>query len=194
MESLYELWGKRNPEWEIRYQDPIINVLSDYSKGTTNYTDVRGKVFGAGYEVFIIAFFIGLYCNQTKPLNPDKSKRKHFGWAISNWGTQESRLGRISYPLLREYIFAALIARTDVDLIALDKGDIKPSKVVDQLITKMEEYANFGFDYISEKLEDDPNFFFKDTAFLRIFLGFVPIDETQETEDPDNDDEPESLD
>ena len=68
MESLYELWGKRNPEWEVRYQDSIINVLSDYGKGTSGYTDVRGKIFGAGYEVFILAFFIGLYHNQTKPL------------------------------------------------------------------------------------------------------------------------------
>lgn len=193
MESLYELWGKRNPEWEIRYQDPIINILSDYGKGTSGFTDVRGKIFGAGYEVFILAFFIGLYYNQTKPLNPDKSKRKHFGWAISNWGTQESRLGRTSYPRLREYMFASLIARTDIDLIALDKGEIKPSKVVDQLITKMEEYANFGFDFITEKLEDDPNFFFKDTAFLRIFLGFITSDEV-DGDDSENDDEPESLD
>ena len=193
MESLYELWGKRNPEWEIRYQDPIINILSDYGKGTSGFTDVRGKIFGAGYEVFILAFFIGLYYNQTKPLNPDKSKRKHFGWAISNWGTQESRLGRTSYPRLREYMFASLIARTDIDLIALDKGEIKPSKVVDQLITKMEEYANFGFDFITEKLEDDPNFFFKDTSFLRIFLGFITSDEV-DGEDSENDDEPESLD
>lgn len=193
MESLYELWGKRNPEWEIRYQDPIINILSDYGKGTSGFTDVRGKIFGAGYEVFILAFFIGLYYNQTKPLNPDKSKRKHFGWAISNWGTQESRLGRTSYPRLREYMFASLIARTDIDLIALDKGEIKPSKVVDQLITKMEEYANFGFDFITEKLEDDPNFFFKDTAFLRIFLGFITSDEV-DGDDTGNDDEPESLD
>lgn len=193
MESLYELWGKRNPEWEIRYQDPIINILSDYGKGTSGFTDVRGKIFGAGYEVFILAFFIGLYYNQTKALNPDKSKRKHFGWAISNWGTQESRLGRTSYPRLREYMFASLIARTDIDLIALDKGEIKPSKVVDQLITKMEEYANFGFDFITEKLEDDPNFFFKDTAFLRIFLGFITSDEV-DGEDSENDDEPESLD
>ena len=91
-------------------------------------------------------------------------------------------------------MFAALIARTDVDLIALDKGDIKPSKVVDQLITKMEEYANFGFDFISEKLEDDPNFFFKDSAFLRIFLNFIPVDEGHETDESDSDDEPESLD
>lgn len=193
MESLYELWGKRNPEWEIRYQDPIINILSDYGKGTSGFTDVRGKIFGAGYEVFILAFFIGLYYNQTKPLNPDKSKRKHFGWAISNWGTQESRLGRTSYPRLREYMFASLIARTDIDLIALDKGEIKPSKVVDQLITKMEEYANFGFDFITEKLEDDPNFFFKDTAFMRIFLGFITSDEVA-GEDSESDDEPESLD
>lgn len=193
MESLYELWGKRNPEWEIRYQDPIINILSDYGKGTSGFTDVRGKIFGAGYEVFILAFFIGLYYNQTKPLNPDKSKRKHFGWAISNWGTQESRLGRTSYPRLREYMFASLIARTDIDLIALDKGEIKPSKVVDQLIIKMEEYANFGFDFITEKLEDDPNIFFKDTAFLRIFLGFITSDEV-DGEDSENDDEPESLD
>ena len=193
MESLYELWGKRNPEWEIRYQDPIINILSDYGKGTSGFTDVRGKIFGAGYEVFILAFFIGLYYNQTKPLNPDKSKRKHFGWAISNWGTQESRLGRTSYPRLREYMFASLIARTDIDLIALDKGEIKPSKVVDQLITKMEEYANFGFDFITEKLEDDPNFFFKDTAFLRIFLGFITSVEVT-GEDSESDDEPESLD
>lgn len=193
MESLYELWGKRNPEWEIRYQDPIINILSDYGKGTSGFTDVRGKIFGAGYEVFILAFFIGLYYNQTKPLNPDKSKRKHFGWAISNWGTQESRLGRTSYPRLREYMFASLIARTDIDLIALDKGEIKPSKVVDQLITKMEEYANFGFDFITEKLEDDPNFFFKDTAFLRIFLGFITSVEVA-GEDSESDDEPESLD
>lgn len=193
MESLYELWGKRNPEWEIRYQDPIINILSDYGKGASGFTDVRGKIFGAGYEVFILAFFIGLYYNQTKPLNPDKSKRKHFGWAISNWGTQESRLGRTSYPRLREYMFASLIARTDIDLIALDKGEIKPSKVVDQLITKMEEYANFGFDFITEKLEDDPNFFFKDTAFLRIFLGFITSDEV-DGDDSENDDEPESLD
>ena len=193
MESLYELWGKRNPEWEVRYQDSIINVLSDYGKGTSGYTDVRGKIFGAGYEVFILAFFIGLYHNQTKPLNPDKSKIKHFGWAISNWGTQESRLGRISYPRLREYMFAALIARTDVDLIALDKGEIKPSKVVDQLISKMEEYANFGFDYITERLEEDPNFFFKDTAFIRIFLGFLDS-AAAENDIISEDEEPESLD
>ena len=124
MESLYELWGKRNPEWEERYQGSVISVFSDYGKGVNQYQEVRGKIYGAGYEVFILAFFIGLYSNKTKPLIEDKAKKKHFGWAISNWGTGESRLGRTQYPRLREYMFAALIARTDIDFIALDKGEI----------------------------------------------------------------------
>ena len=178
MDSLYELWAKRSPQWETRYQDSVIRVFADYGKGTNSITEIKGKTFGAGYEVFILAFFIGLYSDQCKPLVDDNSKRKDFGWAISNWGTQESRLGRFSYPLLREYMFAALIAKTDVDLLALDKDEIKPSKVVDQLIDKMEQYANYGFDYIKEKLEDDPNYFFKDTAFIRVFLSFLPESES----------------
>lgn len=183
MDSLYELWAKRSPQWETRFQDSVISIFADYGKGTNSITEIKGKTFGAGYEVFILAFFIGLYSDQCKPLVDDNSKRKDFGWAISNWGTQESRLGRFSYPLLREYMFAALIAKTDIDLLALDKDEIKPSKVVDQLIDKMEQYANFGFDYIKEKLEDDPNHFFRDTAFLRVFLSFLPDAESYQEGD-----------
>ena len=68
MENIYELWAKRNPEFEKRYQDTVLSVFSDYGKGVSQYNDIRGKIFGAGYEVYIIAFFIGLYYNQTKPL------------------------------------------------------------------------------------------------------------------------------
>jgi hypothetical protein len=88
-------------------------------------------------------------------------------------------------------MYAALIARTDIDFIALDKGDITPRKAVDMLMDKMEQYANFGFDYIQEKLEDNPNYFFKETAFLRVFLGFL---NKEEEEPEDTDDFPESLD
>ena len=191
MESLYELWVKRDPDWEVRYQDSVISVFADYGKGVNQFQEARGKIYGAGYEVFILAFFIGLYRNQTKPLVEDKAKRKHFGWAISNWGTGESRLGRTQYPRLREYMFAALIARTDIDFIALDKGEITQRKVVDDLIRKMEEYANFGFDYIQEKLEENPNYFFKEGAFLRTFLEFIQ----KEDNNPNNlDDTPDPLD
>ncbi len=191
MDSLFELWGKRNPEWEKRYQSTIMDVFTDYGKGVNQYQDIRGKIFGAGYEIYIIAFFIGLYYDQTKPLVDDKAKRKVLGQAIMYWGNVENRLGRNSYGKIREYMFAALIAKTDVDLIALDKGEVTARSVVDALITKMEQYANFGFDYIEEQLEDDPNYFFKESAFLRVFTSFL----TQVNDvDDDTDDEPDSLD
>lgn len=173
MESLYDVWSRRDPEWETRYQESIMDVFTDYGRGTTQYQSVRGKTFGAGYEAFIIAFFIGLYSNQTKQLVEDKSKRKRYGQQIQYWGNQENRFGRTSYGKIREYMFAALVARTDIDLIALDKGDISVKKVVDQLMDKMEQYANFGFSYMQEKMEVDPNCFFKETAFLHTFLSFL---------------------
>lgn len=192
MESLYEIWGRRSPQFETRYQDSVINVFSDYGKTVNQYQEVRGKTFGPGYEVFIIAFFIGLYYNRTKQLTTDKNKRKPFGHPISNWiGSREIRNNRKPYEKLRHYIFAALIARTDIDLIALDKGELKASKVVDKLIQKMEEYANFGLDYIEEKLENDPNCFFSENAFLNVFTSRIEDDVHQET---DEEDIPESLD
>lgn len=185
MESLYDIWGKRSPKFEIKYQDSVINVFCDYGKGVNQYREIKGKTFGAGYEMYIIAFFIGLYHDQRKPLIQDSSKCKDLGWPICNWGHIEARNGRKQYPRLIEYMFAALVAKTDVDLIALDKGEIKASKIVDQLVRSMEEYANFGFDYIKDKMEDDPNYFFKDTAFLREFLAFLP----DGSKDEDSDDE-----
>lgn len=184
METLYDIWSRRNPEWETRYQEAIMDVFTDYGRGSTQYQSARGKYFGAGYEAYIIAFFIGLYYDQTKPLVEDKAKRKTCGQAIQYWGNQENRFGRTSYGQIRDYIFAALIAKTDIDLIALDKGETTTRKVVDQLIEKMEQYANFGFSYMQEKMEVDPNYFFKETAFLHEFLSFLkPKEEDNEDDD-----------
>ncbi len=80
-------------------------------------------------------------------------------------------------PCLFLTFSGALVARTDIDLIALDKGKTTTRKVVDMLMEKMEQYANFGFSFIAEKMEDDPNYFFKETAFLHLFLSFLPKDE-----------------
>ena len=63
-------------------------------------------------------------------------------------------------------MFAALIARSDIDFIALDKGDLSLRKAVDMLMQSMEEYANYGFHFIKEKGEDIPNYFYKEDAFL----------------------------
>lgn len=188
MESLYELWGERVPKWEKKYEASLMDAFTEYGTGTTRFSDDKGKVFGAGYELFIIAFFIGLYSNQAKPLTEDNSKIKGFGHAIKFWGNQTNKIGRTSYGAIREYMFAALIARTDIDLLALDKGEIKAQSVVSQLINKMEQYANYGFDYLQEKMEEQPDRFFQDGAFLQLFLEFLkPEDQVSEDDDTPED-------
>ena len=191
MEKLIDIWGRRNPEFETRYEENIIKMFCDYGKGSTGYQESRGKLFGAGYEIFIVVFFIGLYFNQRRPLINDSTKRKSFGWEIENWGNINKSNNRVPYPKLREYIFIALIARTDIDFIALEKGNISSDKAVRMLMQTMEEYANFGLHFIEDKLIDDPNYFFKERAFLETFLSF---DNSLSTNDEEDDDEPDSLD
>ena len=198
MEKLYDLWANRNPEYEIKYDESIIKTFCDYGRGTTVFQEARGKIFGAGYEILIIAFFIGLYKKQRKPLIGDTSKRKVLGHPIKFWGNLDSKPGRVSYSNIRKYMFAALVARSDVDFIALDKGEITNRKAVDILMTTMEEYINWGLDFIDEKMEENPNYFFKDTAFLRVFLDMLPRHATAQKVDIEaevfDDDAPESLD
>lgn len=171
-EKLYDLWAARNPQWEKRYEDDIIKNFCDYGRGATSLREDRGKVFGGGYEIFIVAFFIGLYFNQRRKLIEDSQKRKTFGQPIQYWGNLDSVKGRKAYPKLREFIYIALVARTDLDFIALEKGDITSRKAVDMLIQTMEEYANWGFHFMADKMIDDPNYFYKETAFLEVFLAF----------------------
>lgn len=172
-EKLFELWAKRNPNFEKRYEDNIIKQFTDYSIGSSSFQEARGKIFGAGYEIYIIAFFIGLYHNRRKPLNEDSSKIKGFGQAIQYWGGRENRGSRKQYSQIQKYIFSALVVRSDVDFIALDQDKINARKAVDILITTMEEYANFGFDYIEDKMLDNPEYFYKNCAFLDIFLSLT---------------------
>ena len=186
-ERLYDLWANRNPQWEKRYEDSIIKNFCDYGRGATSLREDRGKVFGGGYEIFIVAFFIGLYFNQKRPLIEDTQKRKTFGQSIQYWGNLDSVKGRKAYPKLREYIFTALVARTDIDFIALEKGEMTPRKAVDMLMQTMEEYANFGFHFMEDKLTDDPSYFFRETAFLEVFLAFdATILENTDEEEPES--------
>ena len=55
-------------------------------------------------------------------------------------------------------------------------------------MTTMNEYINWGLDYIEDKVLSDSNYFFSPTAFLDVFLGF----DAEEAED-DEDNEPEEL-
>ena len=60
-ELLIDIWGRRNPRFEKKYEQSVLRVISDYGIGASENTSAKGKVLGAGYEPYIMAFFIGLY-------------------------------------------------------------------------------------------------------------------------------------
>ena len=176
---------------EIKYQCCLIGYDMDEGR---NAFPVLDKVSEAIRQQYIEASAGDIApALISKELVADKSKRKSFGWAIENWGNIESRSGRKQYSRIREYMFMALVAKTEVDWIALDKGEITSRKVVDLLIDKMEQYANYGFDYIADKLEDNPDHFFKDRAFLNEIIKFMISSEDVKADNND-DEEAESLD
>lgn len=169
-EKLIDLWGRRNPRFEKRYEQSVIRVISDYGVGASINTGAKGKILGAGYEPYIMAFFIGLYANKRIPLSEDANELKGLGQPLQYWGNLDSKKFRKAYPNLRSYIFIALVAKTDIDWIALDKGVIEPGAVVTALVNTMEEYANYGFSVMEDKLNEDKGFFFSNRAFLDMFL------------------------
>lgn len=172
IDSLFSLWAKRDAYFETHFQEVIISKFSDYGVGSSKSNEAKGKTFGGGYEMFIIAFFIGLYSDSRRELDKSLDKKK-FGQPIEYWGNLDSRTGRKSYPEIRKHIFAALIAKTDIDLIALEKGELEASDVVSTLTDAMNEYANYGFYYLAEKLKDNPNSLYRNSGFLDIFLDLT---------------------
>lgn len=188
-DKLIDIWARRSPKFEKKYEQSVMRVISDYGIGASENTGAKGKILGAGYEPYIMAFFIGLYSNKKLPLTEDSDGVKALGQPLQYWGNLDSKKFRKAYSSLRSYIFVALVAKTEIDWIALDKGDIKVSSVVTKLIETMEEYANYGFSIMEDKLNKDKGYFFSNRSFLDIFLQLT----SKEILDNDADDDIEEL-
>ena len=188
-DKLLEVWARKNPKFEKKFEQSVMRVISDYGIGASENANAKGKVLGAGYEPYIMAFFIGLYSNRRLPLSTDTDDTKVLGQPIQYWGNLDSKKFRKAYSKLRTYIFVALVAKTEIDWIALDKGDIKVASVATSLLETMEEYANYGFTVLEDKLKEDKGFFFSHRSFLDIFLQLT----SKEDFCDDSEDKPEDL-
>ncbi|MCM1451219.1 MAG: hypothetical protein NC102_03090 [Clostridium sp.] len=192
-ERIYDNWAKRNVYFETELEESVIRQIADYGSGATKLNTSRGYSLGGGYEVYILAFFLGLYSNKRRPIEGEK---KTFGQAIQYWGNLDSRGERKAYSRLRDFIFAAAVAKTDIDLLAVERGEIPLSNAISALIKTMDEYANYGFHLILDKLEEDKHYFTSNSSFLSIFMPlFKEINGSQENNDGENnEDGPDSLD
>lgn len=171
MATLYETWLDRiDSYYEERYYEPVVEALCQYHGGSVDGRDGKGKIFNAGYEVFIFAFFVGLYYGERTPLEGPKRK---FRMEMKTWGHKSTETGRKDFTILQKYIFAALIAKSNIDLLAVDKGELSYDDACKILMTTLNEYANTGFQQILPPgREEIDSKLFENTGLLEMIRNF----------------------
>ena len=170
MATLYDTWLDRiDSYYEEQYFDTVIEPLCNYKGNSVDGRKAKGKNFDAGYEVYIYAFFLGLYYGERTPLNGPKAK---FRMEMSTWGRKKGQQGRKNYTILQKYVFAALVAKSDVDLIALDKGEIETKEVCDTLMTTLCEYANTGFALMKSQMDKNADGFLESDGLVKFLRNF----------------------
>lgn len=169
MDNLFAKWKTRIPKYSEVNKD-LFGALSHKGGAEGEKKISLGKHFSTNYELYMYAFFLGLY-NDEYILIPDNEKKIDFSHHIQHWGSKTTFNTRKDFTILQEYIFSALIAKTDIDLIALEKGELTEDTVVKELMKTMEAYTNGGLTLIREKVEDNSNYFLQPTSFLNLIMG-----------------------
>ena len=169
MESIFDKWKTKIPKFNKVYRETLFTDLANYGGGSQKTKFYKGRHFETAYELYMYAFFLGLYTKQFKPLDKDVEK-VDFSQPIQFCGNKSGRIGRDDFSNLQEYMFAALIAKTDIDFIALEKGKIEEDEVVKSLLHTMESYTNAGLMIINEKIIETPLFFLNAPSFLNMIV------------------------
>ena len=169
MDRLFDKWKNRIPKYSIEFKDTLFKSLSEKFGAEGGKKISLGKHFSTNYELYTYAFFLGLYNNEFIPI-PDGIKKVDFSYHIQYWGSKTTVSVRKDFTNLQDYMFAALVAKTDLDFIALDKGEILEDQAVKKLIHTMECYTNGGLTLIKERLEDNPSYFLNPTSFMDMIV------------------------
>lgn len=163
MEELFDRWASQAPKYDKVF-NPLFEKLTKKFGGTEEGKEDAGKIFNSNYELYIYAFFLGLYEKKRTPITGEKTDFSH---EIKHWGKKGRHAERKDYTILQSYIFMALVANTELDFIELDNAeepDIK--KAVLQLRSEFAEYANTGLMELQEQYESDKLAFNEKRWFL----------------------------
>jgi hypothetical protein len=168
MNILFDKFKTKIPSFNSEFKDTLFKKFTDYGASSDEKRNVHGKLFENAYELYIYAYFLGLYMNEFVPFT-DGVKKDNFNWAIENWG-KKNKILRKDYTILQEFIFSSLIAKTDIDFISLDKGEVEIEKVIKDLINTFESYTNGGLLILKRNYDENPSCVLKSTFLLDLIL------------------------
>ncbi len=168
MNNLFEKWKTKIPKYSVVHKDLFASLSQKFGAEGEKKINL-GKHFSTNYELYTYAFFLGLYNNEYSPI-PDTEKKTDFSHHIQHWGSKTTITTRKDFTNLQENIFIAIIAKTDINLVDLEKGELDEDQTIKLILKTMESYTNGGLILIKEKLEENPNYFLQPTSFLNLIL------------------------
>ena len=123
MDNLFDKWKTKIPKYSEVHKDLFSSLSQKFGAEGEKKTNL-GKHFSTNYELYMYAFFLGLYNEEFSPI-PESEKKTDFSHPIQYWGSKTTVSTRKDFTQLQENIFASLIAKTEIDLLDLEKGEVK---------------------------------------------------------------------
>lgn len=159
MKYLKSLWSEKVPNYNSEYHylfEKLANKGNDGGNAESRVED-RGRIFATQYELYLFAFFLGLYSKCQK----ESKNKMNFGHKISEWGKKSKKVNRDSFAEIQDFVFISLVTFTEIDFIQLERSDSEDDlkKAIAQLIELMETFTNGGLQLIEEKIESNENYF-----------------------------------
>lgn len=166
MEGLLKQFSKRKPRYKKSF-DFLFETFARKFGGSEEAKMEDAKSFSTVYEFYTYAFFLGLYADQKFPIEKDEETETFI--EFESFARTGSRTGRKDIRELRDIMFAALIAKSDIDLLELENyEEIEVRRFITSLVNDFEGYANYGLLLVKEKYEEDKGFFLDRFAFFNI--------------------------
>ncbi|MBS7814168.1 hypothetical protein [Wohlfahrtiimonas chitiniclastica] len=166
--KILNMWIDKIPNYDERFKKSLFERITHYGGGSEESKSFAGKHFSSAYELYIYAFFLGLYSKHFSPLAKDV-KKTNFSLPIKDWGRKgKSRIGREDFTSLQESMFYACVTRSDIDWLAVDKGEIEPDAAVKILQSIFEAYTNGGLELLDSQLNDHPTKYSDSNSFYEL--------------------------
>jgi len=157
MKNLFDKWKTKIPKYSVTHKNLFISLSQKFGAEGEKKINL-GKHFSTNYELYELVSI------------PDEEKKIDFSHHIQYWGSKTTISLRKDFTNLQENMFMALVVKSDIDIIGLEKGEIEEDIIIKKLIHTMESYTNGGLILIKEKLEENPNYFLQPTSFLNMIL------------------------
>ena len=159
MSLIEKKFSRISPSYLLEYEG-FIKKYSPFGGGASEEKYSEGRSFSSVYELYMYAFFIGLFKGSRRELHPDDAKRSF--WETENWKPK---------PLVA-CMLACAVAQSTFDMAAVEHMD-EPNLNIEVAKVRLviEEFANDGLAYLSGLLEKEPDLIDDDMLFIKLLAG-----------------------